>query len=335
MKNPNILLFCGGGGTEHEISLISANYIKEKLQLIENINIFHIEITKDGHRVDEHGEQCELRKAGELFFRNSEATIKIDFIIPCFHGSPGETGEIQAVFDLMGVPYLGQAPEQSMICFNKVSTKLWLDALSIPNTPYLFLADDSQESIERASNFLSVHKDVFIKAASQGSSIGCYHIQDRSKVREALSKAFEYSSYVLIEKTIKGRELEIAVYEHNSKVYVTSPGEIACSTGFYSYEEKYAKSSLAKTSVVAPNVPKQIEEEMKKIAKRAFTQLKLRHLSRVDFFLSENNEIYLNEINTFPGMTNISMFPKMLKNNGHKFEDFLKTIIEQSIARKL
>jgi len=335
MKKPNILLLCGGGGTEHDISLISSKYIKAKLQKIDNINIFHVEITRDGDRIDEHGKLCELRKAGELFFRESEVTEKIDFIIPCFHGTPGETGEIQAVFELMGVPYFGQRPEQSIICFNKVSTKLWFDALSIPNTPYLFLADNTKDSLKKAELFFKEQKDVFVKAASQGSSIGCYHVTNESGLEEALSNAFQYSSYVLIEKTIKGRELEIAVYEHDNILNVTAPGEISCPDGFYSYEEKYDEKSHTQLDVVAPNISNEIVEKMKVIAKRAFTQLKLRHLSRIDFFLTDDNEIYLNEINTFPGMTSISMFPKMLENNGHKFENYLKEIIEKSIESKL
>jgi D-alanine-D-alanine ligase len=331
MTKPNILLIYGGGGSEHEISLISAKYIKKKLDLILDINVFSVEITKNGDRIDEHGQLCELRKAGELFFRESGISEKIDFIIPCFHGSPGETGEIQAVFDLMQVPYLGQRPEQSMICFNKVSTKLWFDALSIPNTPYLFLADDSNDSKEKALMFFKEHNDIFVKAASQGSSIGCYHVTKENEVSERLSEAFRYSPYVLLEKTIQGRELEVAAYEYKNKIHISLPGEIISPEGFYSYEEKYSNTSSTTTSLVATGLSEEIIEKMQVISKRAFVSLKLRHLARIDFFLTEDNEIYLNEINTFPGMTEISMFPIMLENNGHKFEDFLNEIIKTSI----
>ena len=326
----NILLLCGGGGSEHEISLLSAEYIYKELCELNLYKVFKVEIKHNGDRVDQNGDLCELRKAGEIHFPKNEITEKLDFAIPCIHGPPGENGIIQSIFELMGLPYLGCRPEPSQTCFNKVTTKLWLDTLEIPNTPYIYLSDKSQASIKKAKSFFDEHKDIYVKAASQGSSVGCYHVNSEKNLREVVEKAFDFSDYVLIEKTIKARELEVSAYSLNGEVLVSLPGEIICPDGFYDFDQKYSSDSQTQTDIIAKNLSIEVTDAISEYAKKAFNGLKLRHLSRIDFFYTDRGEIYLNEINTFPGMTSISMFPKMMKNHGTKFSDFLKTIIEES-----
>ena len=326
----NILLICGGGSSEHEVSLLSANYIYDVLKESKDLKVFKIEITKNGDRVDQNGELCELRKAGEIHYPKSGNTHKLDFAIPCIHGPPGENGIIQSIFELMGLPYLGVRPEASQTCFNKVSTKLWMDALDIDNTPYVFLGRNDKENLNKADLFFETYSDVYVKAASQGSSVGCYHVTSKDKLHDKISEAFQLSEFVLIEKTQIARELEISVYEKNGEIHASSPGEIICPDGFYTYEEKYSKQSNTQTHIVAKNITEKQDRDMKEMAIKAFTGLKLRHLSRVDFFLTNEGQIYINEINTFPGMTPISMFPKMMENDGLLFKDFLENIINSS-----
>jgi D-alanine-D-alanine ligase len=326
----NILLLCGGGGSEHEISLLSAQFIYETLKANSEYKVFKVEIKSNGDRVDQDGKLCELRKAGELHYPSENKTEKLNFAIPCIHGPPGENGIIQSIFELMQLPYLGTTPEPSQICFNKVSTKLWLDALSIPNTPYIFLGELNESNFNKAKEFFKTFSDIYIKAASQGSSVGCYHVTSESDLEDKLKKAFKLSNYVLIEKTQKARELEISVYEENGEIKASSPGEIICPDGFYTFEEKYSKDSHTQTDVIAKDISNTECNLMKEMAIKAFKGLKLRHLSRIDFFLTSDNKIYINEINTFPGMTPISMFPKMMENNGLKFKDFLDKIIKSS-----
>lgn len=140
---------------------------------------------------------------------------------------------------------------------------------------------------------------------------------------------------MIVEKTIKARELEVAVYEYQGEVIATLPGEIICdSNTFYTFDEKYAKNSKARTDVVAQNVPTEISDQIRAYAIKAFKGMKLRHLSRIDFFLTADNEILLNEINTFPGSTPISMFPKMLQNHGHDFTQYLSLVINSQLAVK-
>jgi len=252
-------------------------------------------------------------------------------VVPCIHGFPGETGDIQSMLELIGLPYLGCGSEGSKLCFNKVSTKLWLSALDIPNTPFLFLSTNNEAAHAQAHTAFRNWGAVFVKAASQGSSVGCYKVTDAAALSEAVNAAFGYSDQVLVEKAVRPRELEVAVYRYNDQLVATRPGEIATpSDSFYSYEEKYSAGSHSTTYLEAPNLSEAQMATIREYALKAFSQLGLKDLSRIDFFLTEDNEILLNEINTFPGMTPISMFPKLLEHHGDNFGKFLEGIIRSS-----
>src|SRR5690606_32556625 len=230
--------------------------------------------------------------------------------------------------EMMGLPYLGAGPEASILCFNKVSTKLWLDALEVPNTPYLFLSEADQDSLGRAHAFFETHgHDLFVKAASQGSSVGCYHVTEKNNLERDIKEAFKFSPYVLLEKTINGRELEVSVYEYEGKLECSEPGEIVCPSKFYSYEEKYAETSKTQTLPKAEGLSTEVIEAIRAYAKKAFKGLKLKDLARIDFFYTKDGHIYINEVNTFPGHTKISMFPMMMKENGHNYKTFLEYLI--------
>ena len=321
-KEQNILLICGGGGSEHNISLLSADYIESELKKIDKLKLHRVEIKKDGTRIYKDGRSCELRRSGDLIIEDEK--IELNFAIPCIHGPPGESGEIQSVFEMMNLPYLGSAPEASRLCFNKVTTKLWLDALKVPNTKFHFLKIGDDQTI--AEELFDKWDSLFIKASSQGSSIGCYLIKEKNKLTTAIHEALKLSPFVLLEKPIIGRELEVAAYVSNGQLKITDPGEICCPTGVYSFEEKYNSSSQTTTKVKA-SLKEESKIKIKKIAKEVFEGLNLKHLARIDFFLTQEEEILVNEVNTFPGMTPISMFPKMLEENADSFKSFLKDII--------
>ncbi len=325
MSKKNVLLICGGGGSEHDISLVSAKYILTKLKEISEVTPHYLCIERDGRRTNLLGEDCELRKAGEIFNKVTEETIVLDYAIPCIHGPPGENGQIQSVFELMGLPFFGPGSEPSINCFNKVTTKLWLSALGIPNTPYLFIYESSDSEIDRIEKFFNLHgEDIFIKASNQGSSVGCYHVTKINEIGNSLKEALKLSPYVLIEKTVKGRELEVSVFDYQGKIHASLPGEIICPSKFYSYEEKYSDKGHTTTEVVAKDITQDLQNKIQEIAIQAFKGLRLKDLSRVDFFLTDDLEIYINEINTFPGHTPISMFPMMMENYGVRYVDFLK-----------
>ena len=153
---------------------------------------------------------------------------------------------------------------------------------------------------------------------------------ERGQVREAIKKAFQYSDQVLVEQSLVPRELEIAVYQFGDEIIVTPPAEICCPEGtFYTFDEKYSQDSHSSTTLTPRNLSEAQIQQMQVWAKKAFVQMKLKDLSRIDFFMTESGEILLNEINTFPGMTPISMFPKLLQAQGHDFSKFLADRILQ------
>lgn len=330
MQAMHVLLLCGGGSSEHDVSLRSANFLQQQLESLPNVTVSRVEMLPD-HWLGSDGARCTLNLAGELVTTTADGQTqvqKVDFVAPCIHGYPGETGDIQSMLELAHVPYLGCRAEASKLCFNKISTKLWLSALGIPNTPYLFVNDSSDASLAQARQALSDWGKVFVKAASQGSSVGCYAASTDAELLKAIDDAFGYSEQVLIEKALKPRELEIAVYQYGDELIATRPGEIVVPQDtFYSYDEKYSNASHTTTSLEPAGLTEAQIALMQQYALKAFRQLKLRHLSRVDFFLTEDGEIYLNEINTFPGMTSISMFPKMLEHHGHQFDVFLQQVL--------
>jgi D-alanine-D-alanine ligase len=325
----NVLVVYGGGGTEHEISIVSSQYLKDVLKSQKKYNVFCVEIGKDNVWRTEDGDLCELNYNKELIV--GDKRTKMDVAVPCLHGYPGETGELPAFFEVIKLPYIGCNSEVSHLCFNKVSTKLWLSALGIPNTPYIFLTSNSDEELAKIEQMRKEHGDLFVKAASQGSSVGTYPLRKNDDAKKIITEAFNYSDYVLVEKLLTGRELEVSAYEYDGEIHVSYPGEIVCPSGFYSYEEKYDKDSKTETHIKAKNLSDETVKTIQEYAKKTFKLMNLRHLSRIDFMLDGDN-IYLNEPNTFPGLTPISMFPKMLEGNGHDFGKFLTQIIEKAAS---
>lgn len=333
MPKINLLLICGGGGAEHDISLMSVKFFESSLAKSDKFAVLRLELDKFGHYKTQDGQNCELTNRREVRFENdSQPAWPVDYVIPCIHGYPAETGDIQSYFNLIQLPYFGCESEASSNCFNKITAKMWFSALGIPNTPYVFLHQLDQASIQQTQAAFDQWGSLFIKAASQGSSVGCYKVDDKAQIETILQQAFSYAPYVIVEQTVVARELEVAVYEYQGEVVATKPGEIVCdSNNFYTFDEKYNSSSKAKTHVEAINISPEISDEIRAYAVKVFKGMKLRHLSRIDFFLTADNQILLNEINTFPGLTPISMFPKMLQHHGHDFSQYLTQIIESQL----
>ncbi|MAZ48887.1 MAG: D-alanine--D-alanine ligase [Halobacteriovoraceae bacterium] len=319
----NIVLIKGGGGTEHDISLISAEYIASKIDR-DKFNLHEVLIDKKGKWTSQ-GLPIDFSLNGEMI--SGSEKFKVDGAIPCIHGPPGETGEIQSYLNMNKIPYIGCGPEASTLCFNKLATKLILENAGIKTAPFIQVRKNENE--QALTDFFKKHQDIFLKATNQGSSVGCYHITKLEELTFHLKEAFSLSPYVIAEKTIKGRELELAVYQDESGWHATLPGEIYCPNEFYTYEEKYSQNSQTKTLVVAPEISEQTSTKMKQIALEIVEVIKLRHLARIDFFLSEDGEVYINEINTFPGHTPISMFPMMMENAGLKYFNFLNYHLSQ------
>ena len=320
-----VLLICGGGGPEHDISLISADFFRRCLQGMPDVRVHYYELS-------------EAKKKEVFKYIGDQGPF--DFAIPCFHGYPGETGDIQSVFELINLPYLGSGPEGSALAFNKISSKLWAHHFKIPITPYVAFTEVSQESIRQVNNFVRrCASPVIIKPACQGSSLGVSKIlagpddgfPDEKTLERKMTETLTHSSGALMEVFIEGRELEVGAYRYKGELKVTPPGEIITPNGFYDYQEKYSTNSRAKTVVKAKGLNQKMVELITEYSIQTFKVLKLRHMARIDFFLA-GESIFLNEVNTFPGHTDISMFPMMMESHGVSYKDFLWDLIQREVS---
>ena len=302
-----VLILCGGASSEHEISLISKDYLVDQLNLIQEVKTSVIVFPKDGS------------------IPNNFELNAYDYIIPCFHGYPGETGDIQSLFELYKKPFLGARAEASRSCFNKVTTKLYCQKLGIPTLDFVLINSNSDTCLKDAEDFFSNNSSgLFIKSARQGSSVGCAMAKVLADIPAAIKTALDHDTIAIAEPLVKARELEVSAFEYKGELHITKPGEVTPpDNDFYSYEEKYSESSHSTTKVEA-NLSEQKIKEIQDYAMKLFINLELKDHCRMDFFFDEKENIYLNEINTFPGLTPISMFPKMMENYGVLFSDYLK-----------
>lgn len=333
----NILLLFGGGGSEHEVSRVSSRYYLEQLTSInqnleshKQFNILTVEVlSKNDWKLESEQNQvksqCHINENGELEFSNQK--LKIDYCVPCFHGPPGETGEIQVFLDLVGIPYFGNDYEASLLCFNKIQTKLLCESRKIPTVPFDYVQNANQESLKLAEELFDKYSGLFIKSSHQGSSVGCHLVKNKTDLEKALKDSLSLSPFALLEMPVKARELEVSVYQIDEQTFISDPGEIICHEDFYDYEEKYSESSSADILDKA-DLPKNIAEQIKSYAKQAAEIFRIKDIVRVDFFLVDD-QIYLNELNTFPGMTPISLFPRMISTQGREFKEVLQSSIKK------
>jgi D-alanine-D-alanine ligase len=331
----NILLLYGGGGNEHDVSIVSKDFYKSSLEKTNKYQIHEVEIQKN--KVwDLKSPKAEVYLSGnkQLCHHQTHKPVveNIDYVIPCFHGYPGETGHIQGLLDTLSLPYFGNGVEVSALCMNKITTKLWLQHLNIPVVEFMVLTNPQDELEQKnAESFFKQFQHIFVKASSEGSSVGVFSVKNFSELRSTILKAFEYSQFVLLERAVQGREIEISTYHYGEEIIATQPGEIFCPGEFYDFHEKYSKASKATTTPVAKDIDPQIIKSLQNTCLKIFKSLKFKDLARIDFFLEKNNRFYVNEINTFPGSTPISLFPQMMIHFGHNFTDYLDLAIERDL----
>ena len=330
--------------TENEVSVVSANSILKNLDK-EKYEIYPIYIDKKGEWWEykqstssrEFGQEVECKQKIE----NEIKYLKqMDVLFPVLHGLYGEDGTIQGLFELLQIPYVGCHVLASSVGMDKVYTKIILEKAGLKQTKcnyirkykdnYIYLDNEFNEEIlnlsqitEKISSRLKF--PVFVKPSNSGSSVGI----NKAKTKEELEKAIEYAAKfdkkILIEQGINGREIECSVLG-NEEVIASCVGEIKAADEFYSYDAKY-KNEASKTEIPA-NIPEEIAEEIRKQAIKAFKAIDGKGLSRVDFFVEDKtNEIYINEINTLPGFTNISMYPKLFEQSGIPYKDLLDKLI--------
>ena len=349
MKKKLAVIF-GGMSTENEVSVISAQSILENLDK-EKYEIYPIYIDKNGiwweyeeqETKKEFGE--EIKKKEEI--QNIVKYLKnMDVIFPVLHGLYGEDGTIQGLFELLKIPYVGCGVLASSVGMDKAYTKIIFDRAKLKqanyiyirkyknNYNYIYINENFEEEIMSKEEIVGkitkkLKFPMFIKPSNSGSSVGINKADNEEELLEYIEYASEYDNKILIEEGIKGKEVECAVLG-NEEVIASCIGEIKPAEEFYSYDAKY-KNSESKTQIPA-NISNEISEEIRKQAIKAFKAIDGKGLSRVDFFVEDKtNEIYINEINTLPGFTNISMYPKLFESSGISYRELLTRAIELAI----
>lgn len=343
MSKLMVALFFGGCSGEHEVSLNSAYSVAQGLK--ENFNLFPIGIAKDGQwygpipvaqipnfRPEEFQEQKITilpfpNSGGQIYsLPNLKKVTKADIFFPVLHGTYGEDGTIQGLLELAQVPYVGARVLASAAGMDKIIMKNIFAQANLPQVPYLGL---SRTEIEKDSLSLKIEEKLgypcFIKPANLGSSVGISKVKNRKELKQALKIAARYDRRIIVEKGVEAREFEISILG-NDEPQASIPGEIVPGNEFYDYEAKY----ILNTSHlhIPANLPNEQVELMQKLAIRAYRALDCSGLARIDFFITKNTEeILINEINTLPGFTEISMYPKLWEHSGISKEDLLNKLI--------
>ena len=250
--------------------------------------------------------------------------LDADIYFPVLHGPNGEDGRIQGLFELAGKPFVGAGSFASQLAMDKVVSKMLFAQAGLKQAPFLYFSENNQEQIgELVEKKLSF--PVFVKPCSLGSSVGIRKAKDRKELLAAADFAFGYDNKIIVEKAIEMRELEVSVMG-NDEIMVSSPGELLPSHEFYDYADKYLDG---KTQFRIPvRLDDEVEARVNKTAQKAYRTLFLNGFARVDLFLEKaSNEVLINEANTIPGFTAISMFPKLWQAQGISFAELLDRLI--------
>ncbi|MEQ8629674.1 D-alanine--D-alanine ligase family protein [Ekhidna sp.] len=337
----NLLVLCGGQSPEHEISIRSTRNILDAIDR-SKYTITLIGISRAGEwkllreeklpeEITDQGELVSLHPgaSGGCFYSKGASLGHFDAVLPILHGPNGEDGTIQGLLKLMKLPFVGPGVLSSAVSMDKDITKRLLrDAgLMVANWVLIQKGDDIPTYKNINEHLGSV---VFVKPANMGSSVGVHRVTNKAEWSHALSDALKYDRKVLVEQSIKGRELECAVLG-NDKPEATGVGEVQ-SGDFYSYEEKYASESHAEIIIPATVDPKYLPA-LKQTAIKAYRVLDCEGMARVDMFLTEEGAILINEVNTIPGFTSISMYPKLWEEAGLSYSKLIDRLIELAIER--
>jgi D-alanine-D-alanine ligase len=361
-----VLVVFGGQSTEHEVSRISATSILKNINK-EKFEVLMMGITKDGNWLPYNGdidkipsgewEQIALREnVKSIGTKNSllDAMVvcndtdgsidksgetqvngkRIDVVFPVLHGCNGEDGTIQGLFELASVPYVGCGVLGSALGMDKIYAKIMFEKAGIPQADYLYF---TRKEIGRGiDNVVSEIEEkfaypIFIKPSNAGSSVGVAKAHDKKELEEALNFAARYDRKVLVEEYINGREVECAVLG-NDDPDASTVGEVIPGNEFYDYKAKYIDNS-SKIKIPA-DLPEETIEKIRGYAVKAFKALDCCGLARVDFFVhKESGRVYINEINTMPGFTSISMYPMLWEASGVPYGELIERLINLAVER--
>ena len=352
-KKIRVGILFGGKSAEHEVSLQSAKNVVEAINR-EKYEVVPIGIDKLGrwHLNESSGfllnadnpKLIKLNKASDtvalvpgeredqlISLAKHQPMEPVDVVFPILHGTFGEDGTIQGLLKLAGVPFVGAGVLGSAVGMDKDVMKRLLRDAGIETADFLVFNRSlrGKISFEDIKNRLGL--PLFVKPANLGSSVGISKVKDESQFMQATNLAFKYDNKILIEENISGREIECSVLGNEDPI-ASLPGEVLPNQEFYSYEAKYIDENGAALEIPA-GLPEQMIKKVQTLAIRAFKTLCCEGMARVDLFITNDNELVLNEINTIPGFTNISMYPKLWEVSGISYTELIDRLIQLSIDR--
>lgn len=349
----------GGKSTEYEVSLMSVYSVLENLNA-EKYDLTLLGVTKDGSFYLYDGDYDKIRDGtwntdaahlfpagflpdgnGTLLILRADSYEKrrIDAAFPVMHGANCEDGRLQGLLEICGIPCVGSGCTASAVSMDKDFTKRVLSGCDIPMAPWVTLTRkeilaDPEAAAERLAPLGGF--PLFVKPANAGSSVGVSKAKNRDGLLQALNEAARYDEKVLVEQCIVGKEVEVAVFDDGQELFAAMPGEIEPGAEFYDYHDKYigGKSRAHLPARILPETAAAIRET----AKTIFAALGCRGLSRVDFFVTKEDDgrekIVFNEINTLPGFTKISMYPKMMIASGYTYSSLIDALIASALIKR-
>ena len=323
----------GGISTEHDVSEMSAKSVIENLDK-EKYEIHEIYINK-------YGKWFENKDGEKEEIYNLVWTLKdLDVVFPVLHGLGGEDGTIQGMLEMLKIPYVGCGVLASSVGMDKVYTKIIFEKAGIPEAPYIYIKKnedgyviinesfgEEEFNIEKINDKLKF--PMFVKPSNSGSSVGVKKATNNGELKMAIENAGQYDCKILVEQGIDGKEVECAILD-GKEILASTVGEIMSAEEFYSFDAKY---NIPESKTVIPaNIEEAQIEEIRELAVRSFKAIDGKGVARVDFFVEkETNKIYINEINTMPGFTKISMYPKLFESVGISYSELLDKLIENAI----
>ena len=349
MKKLSVCILFGGISPEHEVSLRSAESVLNHINH-EKYNVYPVGITKEGKWFlfgskdytmlprntwtecpDNHPAAISPVRGQGLLTFEGESVVRhpVDVVFPVLHGENGEDGAMQGLMQMAGIPYVGPHVAASAVALDKTLTKLVVDHAGVPQAAWqLVRSTELDNRMENTLDSLELRfrYPMFVKPAGTGSSVGVSKAVDREGLKNALTNAAKFDKKILVEEFIHGREIEVAVMGNENPV-ASICGEIDSGADFYDYDAKYITDTS--TAYIPARIPEQVQEIVREEAVKVYSAIGCQGLSRVDFFVTyEENRVVFNEINTLPGFTSISMYPKLFAASGIPYGQLIDELIQ-------
>lgn len=351
MEKLKLGVIFGGTSTEHDVSIVSGTSVIKNLNK-NKYQVYPIYINKQGEWFKYIYSEKKIKvgddiETAEKIENICEYLKKLDIVFPVLHGLGGEDGSIQGMLELLKIPYVGSKILGSSLCMDKAYAKIIFEKAGILQAEYVYIRkykDDEYIYVEdnfteEKYNIFEITKKIaeklefpmFVKPSNSGSSVGINKANNISELREYIENAALYDNKILIEENIAGREIECAVLG-NEDVEASVLGEVIAADTFYSFDAKYHNED-SKT-IIPADIQENLSNEVRKIAKKAYKAADCKGLARVDFFVDDvNKKIYINEINTLPGFTEISMYTKLWEKTGMPYDRLLDKLIDLALFR--